>query len=419
MLTQRLQPLISLGESAEFSLDNLPYGVFTSSGHPQPEVGVALGDRVVSLTRLEALNLLKLSRPVFGEGKLNSFMSLGQDSWRKLRQFLQIELSQNSKLFNADATLLDRVLLKRSDIKMKLPFDIAGYTDFYSSKEHATNMGTMFRGKDAALFPNWSHMPIGYDGRASSIVVSGTDIVRPKGQSKGDADPAPKFGPSRALCCELELGTVIGSGSRMFEPIPIAQASEHVFGFVLLNDWSARDIQKWEYVPLGPFLGKNFATSISPWVVTLEALRPFLCEGPIQDPSPLEYLKSNSPYNLDINLEILLKTPTMGRPEAISKTNSRLLYWNFCQQIAHHTSNGCNLACGDLLGTGTISGSEPGTYGSMIELSWAGKTPIQLSSGETRIFLEDGDTLYMRGVAQKDNLRIGFGEVTGTVLPAL
>ena len=299
-----------------------------------------------------------------------------------------------------------------------MPCTIPNYTDFYSSREHATNVGVMLRGPDNALMPNWLHLPVAYHGRASSVVVSGTDIRRPHGQTKADDTAAPSFGSSRSLDFELELGMLIGAGNELGRPISTGQAPHHVFGMVLVNDWSARDIQKWEYQPLGPFLAKNFATSISPWVVTLDALAPFRIAGPKQDPEPLPYLRCSGNWAYDIHLEVLLQTEAMKEPVRISATNSKYLYWNICQQIAHHTINGCNLQTGDLLASGTISGPTPDSLGSMLELAWKGTRPIALPGGETRVFLKDGDRVTMKAWCQGDGYRVGFGEVTGQVLPA-
>lgn len=302
---------------------------------------------------------------------------------------------------------------------MRIPAFIPNYTDFYSSREHATNVGIMLRGADNALMPNWLHLPVAYHGRASSVVVSDTDIERPNGQTKADDAAAPTFGPTKSLDFELELGIFIGQGNELGRPISTAQAAEHVFGMVLVNDWSARDIQKWEYQPLGPFLAKNFATSISPWVVTLDALEPFRVAGPTQDPVPLPYLHCEGNWSYDINLEIWLQTAQMTEPVRISATNAKHLYWNICQQIAHHTINGCNLQTGDLLASGTISGPTPDSLGSMLELAWKGTRPIQLPNGETRTFLQDGDRITMTGWCQGPGYRVGFGEVTGRVLAPL
>jgi fumarylacetoacetase len=302
---------------------------------------------------------------------------------------------------------------------MHLPAEIGDYTDFYASREHATNVGVMMRGPENALMPNWLHLPVAYHGRASSVVVSDTPIRRPRGQVKPDNADRPVFGPSRSLDFELEMGFFVGPGNALGQPIPIAQAADHIFGMVLVNDWSARDIQKWEYQPLGPFLAKNFATSISPWVVTLEALEPFRVAGPAQDPPPLAYLHTSGDWSYDIQLEVWLQGSGMAKPERICRSNSNHLYWNVCQQLAHHTVNGCNLRPGDLLATGTISGPTPDSYGSMLELAWMGTRPLRFANGETRIFLQDGDRVTMTGWCEGPGYRIGFGEVRGEILPAL
>jgi fumarylacetoacetase len=318
-----------------------------------------------------------------------------------------------------DAALREQALLPMSEAVMQLPADIGDYTDFYSSREHATNVGTMLRGADNALMPNWLHLPVAYHGRASSIVVSGTDVRRPCGQSKPDKDDAPLFGPSRSLDFELEMAVFVGPGNELGTPIPIGQADEQLFGMVLLNDWSARDIQAWEYVPLGPFLAKNFATTISPWVVTLEALEPFRTAGPVQNPTSLPYLQTSGPGAYDIQLEVLLQSEKMDRPARISHSNFKYLYWSMAQQLAHHTVNGCNLRPGDLLASGTISGPTPDSYGSLLELTWRGSKPLTLPNGDTRTFLQDGDRLTLTGWCQGDGYRVGFGEATGRILPAL
>jgi fumarylacetoacetase len=303
---------------------------------------------------------------------------------------------------------------------MVVPADIGDYTDFYSSLEHATNIGIMLRGKDNALQPNWLHLPVGYHGRSSSIVVSGTDIRRPMGQSKAPDAESPSFGPSRLMDFELEMGFFVGPGNPLGEPIPIERAHEHIFGMVLVNDWSARDIQAWEYVPLGPFLGKNFATSISPWVVTMDALEPFRCAGPAQtDPKPLDYLRTPDDRAYDIHLDVRLQSPQMDAPASIATSNFRTMYWNICQQLAHHTVNGCNARPGDLYGSGTISGPARHERGSMLELSWRGAELVELPNGQERTFLADGDKVVMTGWAEADGIRVGFGEVTGTLLPAI
>ena len=302
---------------------------------------------------------------------------------------------------------------------MLLPVDVGDYTDFYSSLEHATNVGTMLRGADKALQPNWRHLPVAYHGRASSVVVSGHDFPRPCGQTKPDGSDAPVFGPTRALDFELETGAIVGVGNDLGRPIPVGQARDHVFGLVLLNDWSARDIQAWEYVPLGPFLSKNFCTTISPWVVTLDALEPFRVAGPIQEPTPLPYLRTEGAQTYDIRLEVYLQGEKMARPHRICATNYQGMYWSIAQQVAHHTVNGCRLRPGDLLGSGTISGSAPESFGSLLELTWRGARPLSFPDGETRTFLQDGDRVTLTGWCQGDGYRVGFGEATGKVLPAV
>jgi fumarylacetoacetase len=301
---------------------------------------------------------------------------------------------------------------------MKLPVRIANYTDFYSSYHHAHNVGTMLRGPENALMPNWKWLPVAYHGRASSLVVSGTDVRRPGGQTKGSDAAAPTFGPSKSLDYELETAFLIGPGNSLGEPVPIDRAADHIFGLVLMNDWSARDIQAWEYQPLGPFLAKNFATSISPWVVTLEALEPFRKPLPPQDPQPLPYLRAKSDFTFDIQLEAQLQTSSMSAPHVITRTNFQNLYWSISQQLAHHTVNGCNLEPGDLLASGTISGATEDSRGCMLELTWRGANPLKLPNGETRKWLEDGDRLTITGWCQGDGYRVGFGEVSGRILPA-
>jgi len=328
-------------------------------------------------------------------------------------------LSGSDPALRDNSRLREQAFYGQSDVNMLLPLEILDYTDFYSSKEHATNLGTMFRGPENPLLPNWSHLPVAYHGRTSSIVVSGTDVYRPCGQTKRDDEPAPNFGPSRMLDFELEVGCFIGVGNTLGRRVAVEKARNHVFGMVLVNDWSARDIQRWEYQPLGPFLGKNFATSISPWVVTLEALEPFRTAGPIQYPEPLAYLRNAGDRTYDIHLEVHLQGEQMAEPHCISRANFKYLYWDISQQVAHHTVNGCNLRIGDLMASGTISGRDPSSYGSLIELGWQGKKPIKFPNGETRTALLDGDRVTLTGWCQGDGYRVGFGEVTGRILPAL
>jgi fumarylacetoacetase len=317
-----------------------------------------------------------------------------------------------------NGALRQRALVPMGQAKLHLPIAVSGYTDFYSSREHATNVGIIFRGKDNALQPNWLHMPTGYNGRASTVVVSGAKVHRPRGQLKPAGADLPSFGASRRLDFELEMGVVIGQGSPIGEMLSEVQAEEMIFGFVLLNDWSARDIQQWEYVPLGPFQGKAFATSISPWVVTSEALEPFRLNGPMQEPTPLPYLRQTQPNNYNIELEVGLRATSMQRPARICHTNFKYMYWSSVQQLMHHASCGCAMNIGDLLGSGTISGPEKSERGSLLEISWNGTEPVELASGIVRTFLEDGDSLVMRGWCEGDGYRVGFGEVEGTILPA-
>jgi fumarylacetoacetase len=345
-------------------------------------------------------------------------MALGSKVWSRVRARISELLRDDYGELRDNQFLRARTLVPMGEAKLHLPFTVAGYTDFYSSKEHATNVGVMFRGKDNALQPNWLHMPIGYNGRASTVVVSGTKVRRPCGQLKPPNAELPSFGPCKRLDFELEMGAVVGQSSPMGEMLTEAQAEEMIFGFVLLNDWSARDIQQWEYVPLGPFQGKAFATSISPWVVTRAALEPFRLHGPRQDPAPLPYLQQTQPNNYDLELEVGLRAASMNKATRVCHTNFKYMYWSSVQQLVHHASSGCAMNVGDLLGSGTISGPEKAQRGSLLEISWNGAEPIELASGIVRTFLEDGDSLVMRGWCQGDGYRVGFGEVEGTILPA-
>lgn len=416
-----LRSFLEIKPESHFSIQNLPYGVFKLKVGSQAVVGAAIGDYVLDLSILEDkgffLSTLLGSKKVFGKSSLNSFMACGRETWKQIRTILQIALSDGNPLLRDDKDLQKIALIPMKDTVMCLPVEIGDYTDFYSSKEHATNVGTMFRGKDNALMPNWLHIPIAYHGRASSIVVSGTNIFRPKGQTKTADSDSPVFGPTKLLDFELEMGFFIGKGNPLGEPIAIDKAYDHIFGMVLVNDWSARDIQTWEYQPLGPFLAKNFATSISPWVVTMEALEQFRVSGPIQDPEPLPYLKTQN-ETFDITLDVMLKTDNGKEPVRISRSNFKYLYWNIQQQLAHHTVNGCNTKTGDMMASGTISGADKDSYGSMLELSWRGENPIKLPGGEERKFLNDGDTLTISGYCQGEGYRVGFGEVSGKILQA-
>jgi fumarylacetoacetase len=414
---------VPIEPESHFPIQNLPYGVFRRRTDEAPRVGVAIGDFVLDLAVLEARGLLATpalqDRRVFTAPSLNTFMALGRRAWREVRTALSRLLRADESTLRDDIPLRDAALLPRAEVELLLPAAISDYTDFYSSRDHAANVGTMLRGPENALMPNWLHLPVAYHGRASSIVLSGTDLHRPLGQTKADDAPAPTFGPSRSVDFELEMGFFVGPGNALGHPIPVTATAEHIFGLVLVNDWSARDIQKWEYVPLGPFLAKNFGTSISPWVVPLDALEPFRAAGPRQEPEPLPYLRSAGDWSYSIRLEVYLQSARMARPQRLCVSNFRHLYWNMAQQLAHHTINGCNLRPGDLLASGTISGPAPDSYGSLLELAWKGTRPITLPDGERRTFLQDGDRVTMTGWCEGPSYRVGFGEVTGRILPAL
>lgn len=416
-----LRSWVPIAVESDFPIQNLPFGVFRRKGE-SARIGVAIGDHVLDLAALESHGyfngLLLQNQRVFSETTLNAFMALGKAAWSEARAKITRLLSVEESELRDQSELCDQVLIPMRDVEMVLPARIGDYTDFYSSREHATNVGTMLRGAANALQPNWLYLPVAYHGRASSVVVSGTDLHRPLGQMKPESAPLPHFGPSKAVDFELEVGAFIGFGNKLGEPLPIANALDQVFGMVLVNDWSARDIQGWEYVPLGPFLAKNFGTSLSPWIVSLEVLEPFRIEGPKQEQEPFPYLRTTGATTYDLHLEVLLQTEKMTKPERICLSNYRHLYWSLSQQIAHHTINGCNLQTGDLLASGTISGPTPDSYGSMLELAWRGSKPLTLSNGEHRSFLQDGDRITFRGWCQGEGYRIGFGEVTGKVLPA-
>jgi fumarylacetoacetase len=415
----KLRSFVAVDPTSDFPIQNLPYGVFSTAANPTRRIGVAIGDQVLDLAALEAAGVLAANdiERVFAQPSINAFMALGPTIWTKIRSRISTLLRHDNPELRDNAELRQRALLPRSDVQLHLPLAVVGYTDFYSSKEHATNVGVMFRGKDNALQPNWLYMPIGYNGRASTVVVSGTKVKRPRGQLKPPTAEVPSFEPCRRLDFELEMGAVVGQSSPMGGMLTEQQAEEMIFGFVLLNDWSARDIQQWEYVPLGPFLAKAFATSIGPWVVTREALEPFRMQGPEQSPAPLSYLRQSKPQNYNLELDVSLRTTGMNKPASISHTNFKYMYWSAVQQLMHHASSGCAMSVGDLLGSGTISGPEKNQRGSLLEISWNGTEPVELPGGAKRSFLEDGDSLIMRGWCQGDGYRVGFGEVEGTILP--
>lgn len=391
----------------DFSIHNLPFGIFDAGSGPR--AGVAIGDQIVDLAEGAAHgHFLSLDLPdlsVFSQPTLNSFIALGKLHWRAVRERV-------SSLIQAG----EAVLVEQSAAKMLLPVEIGDYVDFYSSEEHATNLGKMFRDPKNALLPNWKHLPVGYHGRTSSIIPSGENFHRPRGQIN-PSNQNPEFAPTRQLDFELEMGFIVGKTTPLGSSVNVEDAEDCIFGMVLLNDWSARDIQRWEYVPLGPFLGKSFATSMTPWIVTLDALEPFRLDGPRQDPAPLPYLQSRAARNFDIHLEVLLQPDPEREPMLISRTNFRRMYWNMSQQLAHLTSNGTNIRVGDLCGSGTISGETPDSFGSMLEICWGGTKPLMFPGGEIRTFLEDGDTVVMRAYGERAGMRVGFGELRTKILP--
>lgn len=413
---------LNLPANTDFSLQNLPFGIFRTAANRQARVGLAIGDWVIDVEVLFAAGLLSgvvgLNREHLNSGSLNGLMLAGADVWRSLRLRVAELFTQGNDALLKQTDLHSRALVRMSDAQMLLPTKVSNYVDFYSSREHATNVGVMFRDPQNPLLPNWLHIPIGYNGRSSSIIPSGTPFKRPQGQLKADADPAPTFGPTRQLDFELEMAFITGRETQLGETIPVASTDDYIFGLALLNDWSARDIQRWEYVPLGPFLAKTFATSLSPWIVTLDALQPFRVSGPEQTVPVLPYLQSQGPQAYDIHLEVWLKSARMNEPVKICTTNFKHMYWNMAQQLAHLASNGTNVDIGDVYGSGTISGPTPDSYGSMLELCWKGTKPISLPDGSTRTFIQDGDTVIMTGWCEKDGVRVGFGEVRTEVLPA-
>jgi fumarylacetoacetase len=402
----------------EFPIQNLPYGIFQTAGSA-PRAGVAIGDRILDLAVLAQAGLLRCEAGVFDQPRLNGFIAQGRDTWHSVRAQVSALLASTDQTLQGNADLCSRALVAQSDATMLLPVDIPGYTDFYSSKEHATNVGMLFRDPKNALLPNWTELPIGYNGRASSVVPSGTPVRRPNGQIKLPDQERPVFDACRKLDIELEMGFIVGVPNGMAEPVPCAEAEQHIFGMVLLNDWSARDLQAWEYVPLGPFNSKSFATTISPWIVPMAALEPFRTAQPEQSPEPLPYLRHAGAQAFDIELEAWLKPQGGSRSSRISHTNFKYMYWTMAQQLVHHTGSGCNTRVGDLMGSGTISGPTPESLGSLLEMTFNGREPITLETGEKRAFIEDGDELDLRGWCQGDGYRVGFGECSGVVLPAL
>lgn len=415
-----MKSFVNYTTESDFSIYNIPFGVAVFNKE-YIACATRIGDLVIDLATLYDYgyfdDITDLKENVFEAYTLNEFIELGKPITNAVRQKIQQLLVEDSTLANDEKTIQD-CFYDLDKVEMMMPIHVQNYTDFYSSMEHATNVGKMFRDPANALLPNWKHLPVGYHGRASSIVVSGINFHRPKGQMKPADATQPVFGPCKQLDFELEMGFIINKNTELGESISVNDAEDAIFGLVLFNDWSARDIQSWEYVPLGPFLGKNFCSSISPWVVTLEALEPFKTATPTQEPEVLDYLKFQGEKNYDINLQVLLQ-PENGEENPLAETNFKYMYWNMCQQLAHHTINGCNVEVGDLYASGTISGKEPSSYGSLLELTWRGQNPITLSDGSERKFIQDGDTIIMRGYAENGAIRVGFGEVKAKVLPAL
>jgi fumarylacetoacetase len=406
---------VSIPENSDFTINNIPFGIF-STPSIQPRIGVAIGDQVIDLVmvnRLGVFEQLNIDEGVFENKYLNSFIALGKKKTSKVRGLIQRELSSETSVLRN----VSGIFLFQSGVTMHLPVDIGDYTDFYSSIEHATNVGMMFRDPENALLPNWKHLPVGYHGRASSIILSEQKIHRPKGQVLLPNADSPEFQASKRVDFELEMGFIIGKNSNLGESISVEKSKEYIFGKVLFNDWSARDIQKWEYVPLGPFLAKSFASTISPWIVTLDALEPFKVAGPKQDPKPLPYLEEEGETSYDIHLQTSIR-PKKQDETIVSNTNFKNLYWSISQQLAHQTINGCNARSGDLYGSGTISGKEKDSFGSMLELTWGGKNPIKMSDGTERKFINDGDSVIMRGHCQNEEVRLGFGECIGKIKKA-
>ena len=425
MTKESLKSWIPVDKNSDFPIQNLPFGIFIPTKEViakkdkakdiLPRVGVAIGEYVIDLLELKktgVFNSLKFDTTVFAKSSLNDFISLRKKTTGSVRECISKLLEERNPELRDDEKTKKKVLHKIKDVQMLLPVEIGDYTDFYSSEQHAFNVGSMFRDPANALLPNWKHIPVGYHGRASSIVVSGTNFHRPKGQMKPADSEIPVFGATKQLDFELEMAFIIGKETKLGESVTTKNAEDYIFGMVLFNDWSARDIQAWEYVPLGPFLGKNFCSSVSPWVIMMDALDPFRIPGPKQEPKVLPYLEYEGNKHYDINLEVALNDTV------ISKSNFKYMYWNMAQQLVHHTVNGCNIKIGDLMASGTISGTTPDSFGSMLELTWKGTKPIKLSDGTERKFLNDNDTVIMRAFSEKENLRIGFGEVKGKALPA-
>jgi len=411
---------IPVPENSDFPIQNIPFGVFITKDDVIT-IGTRIGNCAIDMGALQQLGYFEgidLTDDMFMQDTLNDFISDGKKTWRLVRNRLAELFDENNPKLRDNKAHKDVVIFKVEDIEMLLPVQIGDYTDFYSSKEHATNVGKMFRDPENALLPNWLHIPVGYHGRSSTIVPSGIPVHRPYGQTLPNGETSPVFGPSKLVDFELETAFITTDANLMGEPIPVEEAEEHIFGMVLFNDWSARDIQKWEYVPLGPFLAKNFASSISPWIVTMDALEPFRVKGPEQSPEPLPYLQQKGAKAFDINLEVAIH-PENAVETVVSRSNFKYMYWSMAQQLAHHTINGCRVNSGDMMGSGTISGPTEDSFGSMLELSWGGQKTLKMNDGSERKFINDNDTVIIRGFCQNDSLRIGFGEVSSKLLPAV
>lgn len=409
---------LNVSKDSDFPIQNIPFGVFLTKDDIIT-IGTRIGDYAIDLGAMQQLNYfegIELTDDMFMQDTLNDFISDGKKTWRLVRNRIGDIFDINNPVLRDNPQHRDIIIFNMDEVEMQLPVLIGDYTDFYSSREHATNVGKMFRDPDNALLPNWLHIPVGYHGRSSTIVPSGINIHRPMGQTLPNGDTQPVFGPSRLVDFELEMGFITTDANIMGENIPVSEAEDYIFGMVMLNDWSARDIQKWEYVPLGPFLAKNFATAISPWIVTMDALEPFRTKGPKQEPAPLPYLQQKGKHAYDIQLEVYV-APEHVEPKLVTKSNFKYMYWSMSQQLAHHTCNGCKVNSGDLMGSGTISGPTPDSFGSMLELTWGGKNPIQMNDGTERKFINDYDTVTLKGYCQNGQVRIGFGEVKNKLLP--
>jgi fumarylacetoacetase len=417
-IDSNLSSWIFLPKDSDFPIQNIPFGIFQTDTQ-KARICTRIGDTVIDLYAVAEqgfFNNIIDDIEVFSKSSLNLFISLG----KKITNLVRLRLIELFSISNIELQSRDtsKFLYAVNHVQLLLPVEIGDYTDFYSSKEHATNVGIMFRDPENALLPNWLHLPVGYHGRASSIVVSGTNFFRPKGQMKPKADEPPVYGPSKSLDFELEMAFIVGKSTNMGDSVSTAEAEEYIFGLTLFNDWSARDIQSWEYVPLGPFLGKNFASTMSPWVVTLEALELLRVKGPEQNPKVLPYLEFEGEKSFDIELQVLIKPENSNSPTEVCHSNFKYMYWSMVQQLAHHTVNGCNLRVGDVCASGTISGPTADSFGSMLELAWKGTKPLELADGEKRVFINDNDTVIMKGWGVKDGIRIGFGECIGKILPA-